>query len=76
MKNDKMQNKIAYELGKRAQEEGAKDCQPFEDETFTAYVEKHDPPIVLTIHDYVAGYHESDTIARARRAGMHIVEDN
>ena len=73
--NDK-ENGIAYELGKIAQQEGAEDCLPFEDETFTAYVEKHDPPIVLSVTGYVDGFYAADNAAKARRAKIRLVDDS
>ena len=67
---------IAYDLGEIAQRDGVKDCLPFEDEAFTAYLQKYDPPIVVFIQDYVAGFHASNDAAKARRAEMYIIKDD
>lgn len=71
-----MENNIAHELGKRSQQEGVEDCRPFEDETFVAYIDKHDPPIVMTLESYVKGFYASHEEAKARRAEFKVVSND
>ena len=47
----------AYQLGQEAYKAGH-ECIPFEDEHFVEFIEKFDPPVTLTIKEYVEGFYE------------------
>jgi hypothetical protein len=60
-------NKKAYTMGRHAKLRGDL-CTPYEDTEFWTWLTAEDLPLVITISDYVNGWHESDIHAEKRRA--------